>query len=79
MRFVPKYGLISAVACALLTGCGGETSATPSTTSAAPGDPIPPEALAAAQAELDQVAQAELAEQQKTAPPSRGTRSRAGR
>lgn len=76
MKFATRWSVPPLLACALLAGCGGETGPTPSTTAAASGDAIPPEALAAAQAELDEVAQAERAEQAKTAPPARGRRSR---
>ncbi len=76
MKFAMKWSILPMLTCTLLVGCGGETSSTPRTTTAASGDVIPPEALAAAQAELDQVAEAERAEQAKTAPPARGKRSR---
>lgn len=79
MQFAKKCSILAIFACLPLAGCGSEAGATPRTTAAASGDVIPPEALAAAQAELDQVAQAELAEQAKTAPPARGNRSRSVR
>ena len=76
MRFRLFLAAILSLPCLALVGCGNSASSTPTTTAQAGNEPLSASDAAAAQAELDQVADAERAEQSKNPVGKRAGRNR---